>query len=131
MSGLHWSSYAGEWKYYEVDGCATKDEVSPTEFGKFYKNRKEPKASFNETTTTKDPRVIQYNKGTFFSWLNAFNSLLTNGLFNVAKLIVTFTIAFVGLSFSDVSEFHNDNIAQLEPPSIYGMCYGHGFSTNP
>ena len=103
MSGLHWSSYAGEWKYYEVDGCATKDEVSPTEFGKFYKNRKEPKASFNETTTSKDPRVIQYNKGTFFSWLNAFNSLLTNGLFNVAKLIVTFTIAFVGLSFSDVS----------------------------
>lgn len=103
MSGLHWSSYSGEWKYYQVDGCADGNEVSPTEFGKFYKDRKEPKASFNETATSKDPRVIQYNKGTFFSWLNTFNNMVTNGLFNISKLIVTVTIALVGLSFSDVT----------------------------
>lgn len=104
VAGLHWSSYSGEWKYYETDGCADQEEASMTNFGAFYPDRKEPKASFNEVSQSKDPRVIQYNKGVFRSWSNAFNSLLTNGLFSITKIIVTFTIALIAFSFSDVTE---------------------------
>lgn len=103
MAGLKWSSYSGEWKYYEVDGCKDDGEVSETEYGLFYKNRKEPKSSFNETAGSKDPRVIQYTKGSFFSWSNAFNNMITNGLFSISKVVVTITIALLGLSFSDVT----------------------------
>lgn len=104
VAGLKWSSYSGEWKYYETDGCADQNEASTTDFGVFYKDRKEPKASFNESSESKDPRVIQYNKGVFTSWGNAFNGLVTNGLFGVAKTIVTFTIALISFSFTDVTD---------------------------
>lgn len=104
VAGLKWSSYSGEWKYYETDGCADQDEASTTDFGVFYKDRKEPKASFNESSESKDPRVIQYNKGVFASWGNAFNGLVTNGLFGITKTIVTFTIALISFSFTDVTD---------------------------
>lgn len=104
MAGLKWSSYSGEWKYYETDGCADQEESSTTDFGVFYKDRKEPKASFNESSESKDPRVIQYNKGVFASWGNAFNGLITNGLFSITKGIVTFTIALISFSLTDVTD---------------------------
>lgn len=104
VAGLYWSSYSGEWKYYETDGCADGNEASKTEFGKFYENRKEPKASFNEISGSQDPRVIQYSKGVFASWTNAFNGTLTNGLFNITKTIVAFTITLISYSFTDISE---------------------------
>lgn len=104
VAGLKWSSYAGEWKYYETDGCADQDEASKTDFGVFYTDRKEPKASFNETPQSKDPRVIQYNKGLFASWSNSFNGMLTNAIFSITKVIVTMTIALIGFSFTDVTE---------------------------
>lgn len=105
MAGLRWSSYSGEWKYYETDGCQPDGkEASKTDFGVFYKDRKEPKASFTETVDSKDPRVIQYNKGTFLSWANATNGMITNGLLNITKTIVTFTIALISFALSDVTD---------------------------
>lgn len=105
MAGLRWSSYSGEWKYYETDGCQPDGkEASKTDFGVFYKDRKEPKASFTETVDSKDPRVIQYNKGAFLSWANATNGMITNGLLNITKTIVTFTIALISFALSDVTD---------------------------
>lgn len=104
VAGIKWSSYSGEWKYYQTDGCADNEEASKTNFGEFYEGRKEPKASFNETTSSNDPRVIQYNKGVLRSWMNAFNGLLTNGLLTITKIVVTFTITLIGYSFTDVTE---------------------------
>lgn len=104
VAGLRWSSYSGEWKYYQTDGCADQEEASKTNFGEFYEDRKEPKASFNETASSNDPRVIQYNKGVFRSWMNAFNGMLTNGLLNITKVVVTFTVTLIGYSFTDVTD---------------------------
>lgn len=74
------------------------------DFGKFYPERREPKASFNEIPQSKDPRVMQYNKGVFSAWSSSLNDMTVNFLFSITKVIVTFTIAMIGLSFVDLTE---------------------------
>lgn len=103
MAGLSWSSYQGEWKYYHVDACATQDRVSPTTYGTFYENRLEPKSTYDETSTSVDPRSIQFNKGFASNLWTAFTDTLSNFLFTITKTIVTLTILFVGLAFTDIT----------------------------
>lgn len=103
VAGLRWSSYAGEWKYYQVDGCSVQSEANQTTYGAFYPDRKEPKDTYRDIHESTDPRVQQYDKGLIFSWANSFNDILTNGLFNIAKGIVAFTIALIGFAFSDIT----------------------------
>ena len=103
VSGLKWSSYLGEWKYYKIDACSSSAQVSKTNYGQFYAGRQEPKSSFDDTATSSDPRSMQFNKGLFASWGTAISDTIANGLFFIAKLIVTFTITIVGLSFGDIT----------------------------
>lgn len=107
VEGLTWSSYTGEWKYYQVDACSDSNEVSQTNYGQYYPNRKEPKATYNETANSLDPRVIQFQRGTFSSWITAFNDLLANFLFNIAKFVITLTIALISFSFRDILAVFN------------------------
>lgn len=104
MAGLRWSSYQGEWKYYHVNPCSVQGQVSPTTYGTFYEGRLEPKSTHNEVTTSIDPRSIQFNKGVLSSFFTAFSDTLSNALFTITKSIVTLTIVFVGLSFTDITE---------------------------
>jgi len=103
VAGLTWSSYQGEWKYNHVDVCANQNQVSPTNYGSFYEGRLEPKSTHNEVPTSKDPRTIQFNKGTINLVFSAARDFLANGLFGIAKFVVTLTIAFVGLAFTDIT----------------------------
>ena len=89
MSGLTWSSYAGEWKYNHVDVCSTSQEVSPTNYGAFYGGRLEPKSSHNEVSTSKDARSIQFANGFGAIFGSTFMNILANSFFAVAKLVVT------------------------------------------
>lgn len=103
MSGLTWSSYQGEWKYYHINACANQDQVSPTNYGAFYENRMEPKDTYNSVSNSKDPRTIQFDRGLMSSVFTASGDLIANMLFSVTKFIVTLTIMFVAISFSDVT----------------------------
>lgn len=103
VAGLKWSSYQGEWKYYNVDACAGADNVSPTTYGTFYEGRLEPKSTHNDTATSADVRSKQFNKGVSASLLTAFTDTLSNAMFAITKTIVTLTIVFVGLSFTDIT----------------------------
>lgn len=103
MAGLKWSSYQGEWKYHHINACAQVDRVSPTTYGTFYEGRLEPKSTHNEVSTSVDPRSIQFNKGIGSSFSTAFTDTLSNALFSITKAIVTLTIMFVGLAFTDVT----------------------------
>lgn len=107
VAGLTWSSYSGEWKYYQVDACSDTNSVSSTNYGQYYPGRKEPKATYNETANSLDPRVIQFQRGTFSAWLTAFNDLLSNFLFNIAKFVITLTIALISFSFRDILAVFN------------------------
>lgn len=103
MAGLNWSSYQGEWKYYEVNACSTQEKASPTNYGAFYEDRKEPKSTYNEVANSVDNRSIQFNKGFMSNLLTAFTDTLANVMFAITKFIVTLTIVFVGLSFTDIT----------------------------
>lgn len=103
MAGLKWSSYQGEWKFYQVDGCASQDKASPTEYGVFYKDRKDPKSTYDEISTSKDARSVQFNKGVLANIGTAFTDTISNLMFMITKIIITLTIMFVGLSFTDIT----------------------------
>lgn len=104
MAGLRWSSYQGEWKYNYVEACANQNQVSPTNYGAFYDGRLEPKSTHNEVSTSKDPRTIQFNKSALSLISSAAIDIFSNGLFGIAKMVVTLTIVFVGLAFTDVTQ---------------------------
>lgn len=103
MSGLKWSSYQGEWKYYNVNACAKQNQVSPTNYGAFYENRVEPKSTYDAVNTSTDPRSIQFNRGLASSTMAAAKDLVANLIFSLAKGVVTLTIVFVGLAFTDIT----------------------------
>ena len=103
VAGLTWSSYQGEWKYNYVEACANQNQVSPTNYGAFYEGRLEPKSTHNEVSTSKDPRSIQFDKGVLSSISSAAKDTFANGLFGVTKVVVSLTIVFVGLAFSDIT----------------------------
>ena len=103
MSGLKWSSYQGEWKYYNVNPCAKQNQVSPTNYGAFYENRVEPKSTHDAVNTSTDPRSIQFNRGLASSTMAAAKDLAANLIFGLAKGVVTLTIVFVGLAFTDIT----------------------------
>lgn len=103
MSGLKWSSYQGEWKYYNVNACAKQNQVSPTNYGAFYENRVEPKSTYSAVNTSTDPRSIQFNRGLASSTMAAAKDLAANLIFSLAKGVVTLTIVFVGLAFTDIT----------------------------
>ena len=104
VAGLNWSSYNGEWKYYQVDACKSDDDaVSSTEYGKFYKTRKEPKTTYDGVNNSMDPRTKQFARGTMPAWLSSLNDLLANTIFALAKIVIAFTVALIGLAFSDIT----------------------------
>lgn len=103
VAGLKWSSYQGEWKYNHVDACAQQNQVSPTNYGTFYDGRVEPKSTHNEVNTSKDPRTIQFDKGVISLITSAAKDTIANGLFGIAKFVVTLTIVFVSLAFTDIT----------------------------
>lgn len=106
LAGLHYSAYSGEWKYYIVDACAEDStKAKKGDYGKFYKDRREPKATYDETSTSTDPRVKQFDKGFFSHWWVAIGNNISNFLLNISKLIVTFALTLLSLSFKDLSEF--------------------------
>ena len=106
LAGLHYSAYSGEWKYYIVDACEEDStKAKKGDYGKFYKDRREPKATYDETSTSTDPRVKQFDKGFFSHWWVAIGNNISNFLLNISKLIVTFALTLLSLSFKDLSEF--------------------------
>lgn len=103
VSGLKWSSYLGEWKYNHIDPCASNPDISNTNYGSFYDGRLEPKSSHNEVSTSRDPRSMQFDRGFNSTFGAAFRDTMSNSLFSISKFIVSLTIVFVGLAFTDIT----------------------------
>lgn len=121
MAGMKWSSYQGEWKYNHVDVCANQNVISPTTYGTFYEDRLEPKSTWNEIATSKDARTVQHNRGMWNLIFTGFSDVVSNFLFSFTKLIVTLTIVFVGISFSDVTTLIGMTADGSAGPSAAGM----------
>lgn len=104
MAGLRFSSYHGEWKYYEINPCDSSQGVAKTNFGKYYDTRKEPTSTYEESSLSTDPRTIQFSRGLMSAWASEIANVVANLIFSIAKGVVTLTIIFVGLSFSDITQ---------------------------
>lgn len=105
LSGLNFSSYGGEWKYFEVDPCQTGNRRQPksTNFGQYYETRKEPLSNNSEASSSIDIRTIEYNKGTMSAFGKAFSDNVSNIFLYIAKFLVSITLAIISVSFSDLS----------------------------
>ena len=128
LSGLNWSSYGGEWKYYQVDACAPGEEANDPGLNKFYDERLEPRATFEGTGDSPDPRTQQFNIGWFNKVWYGVTNTVANHIFFVAKLIVSVTIAMISFAFGDiVSLLGLNNILLGEggdgSGGIFGMLY--------
>lgn len=103
VAGLNWTSYYGEWKYYEIDSCQKESLTSKTNFGQYYEGRMEPKSSYGEVGTSQDPRSIQFTKDMFSNITVTFIDTVSNFLFSISKVVITTTIALFGLAFTDIT----------------------------
>lgn len=105
FSGIEFSSYLGEWKYHAIDAC-TKDRQAQTgvstDYGEFYKGRKDPQASYSERVSSKDPRVAQHRRGFFSKFFTAFLDVIANLILSISKLFISITITLISLTFKDL-----------------------------
>lgn len=105
FSGIEFSSYLGEWKYHAIDAC-TKDRQAQTgvstDYGEFYKGRKDPQASYSERISSKDPRVAQHRRGFFSKFFTAFLDVIANLILSISKLFISITITLISLTFKDL-----------------------------
>lgn len=116
FSGIQYSSYLGEWAYYDVDPCANT-EGKMSNYGQYYSTRKNPLATFTETASTLDRRArrsydVRPNMLSLTPLAMAMTDTLINVILGVAKFILSLTLAFISFCFSDFS-----SIVGLSPDS--------------
>lgn len=103
LAGLNFSSYKGEWKYFDVDPCEEESDVS--DLGEYYEGRKDPISSYQERAHSKDVRVREhYTSGLTGGFFRAFGDNVSNILLSISKTIVAITLAIIGVSLGDISE---------------------------
>lgn len=132
VAGLTWSSYMGEWKYYQVDACRSSEEASKTNFGSFYEHRKEPKSTYSEAGRSSDPRTMQFSKIAIGTWAISFNDTLSNIIFSITKAIISLTIVFVGLAFTDVTALIGlspDGVGNTSTVGIFNSLFSGVFTS--
>ena len=108
FAGLSFSSYAGEWKYVDVDACANNRESDggfSNDYGMFYEGRYEPQSTHAEIRTSNDIRTEQFASGVMKTWKNVMRDTIAGTCLSVVKFIVATTITIIGLSLGDVASF--------------------------
>lgn len=121
--GLSYSSYIGEWKYYSIDACkSAKSNTKSSNYGEFYKGRKDPLVTYSERGSSKDPRVAQtaMNK-----YILSFKNLMANISLNITKIFVAITLALIGLTFGDIADFLG--ITETYTNSVFTSLYNNLF----
>lgn len=107
FAGLNLTSYPGEWKYVQIDGCVDNTQSEggySSNYGQFYEGRYEPQSSFHETSTSLDIRTQQYDKGLAHAISLTIRDGFVNIFLDIVKFIIAITVTMVGVSFSNTSE---------------------------
>ena len=126
FSGLNFSSYRGEFKFYLVDPCLDSEnqEAVSSKFGQFYEDRREPLTTSGERASTMDVRTKVYQEGLWSAFIKSAKDRIANLIFSIAKLVVSLTLAFISLSLTDVSELFG--LTQAFQEDIF-MKFYNGF----
>lgn len=102
VSGMRFTGYAGEWKYLVVQACNPGSEPLDPETGLYYEDRLTPQSVWEDRQGSEDIRSSQHARGIAAQMNMSFINLLANLIFDFAKAIVVFTIAFINFAFSDI-----------------------------
>lgn len=102
VAGLKFSAYNGEWKYIQVDACNSDSEAKDPKAGLYYKDRLEPRSTWENVNNSTDQRTVQFSRGIVSQYTSAQNDVIANGIFTITKFIVTVTISLINFAFSDI-----------------------------
>ena len=100
--GIQYSSYIGEWKYYNIDACKTnKENTVSGDYGEYYNGRLDPLTTYAERFSSTDPRVQQLENN---KYILSLKTMLSNIFLNINKFFISIGLALIGLTFSDISD---------------------------
>lgn len=102
VAGLKWSGYQGEWEYIIIDACGNS-QPKDSEANMFYEKRLQPRSTWENINNSKDIRTQQFSSGFFLHYNISIADFFSNGIFWLTKLFVSFTIALIGFSLTDIS----------------------------
>lgn len=123
MRGIQYTSYIGEWKYYNIDGCKTsKTNTDSGDYGEYYEGRLDPLTSYAERRASKDPRVQQLVNN---KYVLSFKTLIANILLSINKFVVSIGLALIGFSFGDVADILGitDDVVNTTFSSLYSNFF--------
>lgn len=101
VAGLNWTSYAGEWKYVIIKACQSGQFMDP-KAAMFYEKRLPPMSVWDDRNNSLDVRTQQHAAGVGTSLLSSFINLVSNFIFNIAKLVIVVTLSLINFAFSDL-----------------------------
>lgn len=102
VSGMRFTGYAGEWKYLVVNACNPGSEPLDPKTGLYYEDRLVPQSVWEDRAGSLDIRSAQHSRGLASQMDMSFVNLIANLIFDLAKVIVVLTIAFINFAFSDI-----------------------------
>lgn len=95
--------------------------------GDFYEGRLEPRSTWEDIAKSKDVRSMQFSKGFGARYYIAVMTNASNFIFSITKMIVVFTIALIGLAFSDIMKVLGIDVILIGDgggsSGIYGSLY--------
>lgn len=102
MEGATFSAYFGEWRHILIEACNPKSTPVDPRWNEFYEGRLIPLSTWEDINESIDPRTLQFNRSILNHLDIAFYNNLANDIFTFNKAIVSVTIAFINIAFSDV-----------------------------
>lgn len=128
VAGLNFTAYNGEWKYIVTDACQEGSEPTDPKAGAYYKDRLEPRSTWDDMHNSTDIRTVQFTKGFLGQMLTAINDVVANGIFTITKTIVVVTIGLINFAFSDVTEIIGMNELIGSNGGIFDMLFNGIFT---
>jgi hypothetical protein len=131
VAGLNFTAYAGEWKYFTVDACASDSNVTDPKAGLYYNNRLEPQSVWESIDSSKDVRTQVFSKAFLPTLGKAFVILLANLVFTITKFMVVTTLTFINFAFSDITEVFGINkliAGDGKSKGMFGLLFDNLFT---
>jgi hypothetical protein len=103
VGGLDFTGYSGEWNYIVVNACDSSAPAANYQVNDYYNDRLYPLSTWDNISSSTDPRTEQFSKGFGNRFLIASEVNVSNVIFDITKFIVVMTVGLISLSFANIS----------------------------
>ena len=128
VAGLDFTGYLGEWDHVVVNACNPSAPASDYQTEAFYTNRLYPLTTWANISTSSDPRTEQFDGSFAARFILAAQIQIANIIFDITKFLVVIAVAFISLTFTNVSQALGLTTAVAgsgSSPGLYRLLY-HG-----